>query len=146
MKWSSNCAHLKANFDFIGFVFCYHVTPWQQQDFAMLSDFGSLMQRQVATIGKQVLPAAFVIVHMRTRGSRTRRLEVSAFAKAYPRAPHEINVTGLIQKLIDVRAFVRDYSHTELLVFEHNASVALKDRLADSAAVVAIVLISLISH
>src|ERR1700730_13245315 len=94
MKWSSNCAHFKANFDFIGLIFCCYVAPRQQQDFAVLSDLGPLMQRQVATIGKQVLPAAFVIVHMRTRGSRTRRLEVSAFAKANPRPPHESNVTG----------------------------------------------------
>src|SRR5207244_1916302 len=110
-------------------------------------DLGALMQRQIAAVGKQLLPAAFVVVHMRTRiGSRACRDEVSSFAKPNPATPHEIQISRLIQKLVYVGALVCDYCHAQLFILERNASVAVQDWFRDSTTVVAIVVVSLVLH
>ena len=69
-----------------------------------------------------------------------------AFAKANPRPPHEIDIARLVEKLVDVSAFVRDDCHAQLFILERNAAMAFKDHLSDSAAVIAIVMKRLIAH
>ena len=69
-----------------------------------------------------------------------------AVPKADPRAPHEINVARLVEKFVNVRAFIRDDRDSELFVFERDHPVTFVNKLCDATAVIAIVMVGLIVH
>src|SRR5438093_342755 len=138
MKRRANRADFETNFDLVGFILRNDVAPRQQQDFAMLSYLGALMQRKVAAVRKQLLPPAFVVVQVRAGGTRTRWLEVRAFAKTRPCAPHEVDIARFVKKLVDIRAFIGNDRHAKLFVFERDTSMAFQRQFGDPASVVAI--------
>src|SRR5690242_15411571 len=65
VEWSTNSSDFKLNFDSFRIIANDVVAPGQKKHFTMLTDFGTLMQREVAAIWKQLLPATFVKIHMR---------------------------------------------------------------------------------
>ena len=76
MKRRADRANLETNFDLIRFIPGYVVAPRKQQNLPVLSDLGSMMQRQVAAVRQHFLPSAFIVVHMRSAGARARGDEV----------------------------------------------------------------------
>ena len=139
-------ANFKPNIDCIGFVFDDRITPREQEHFAVLADLRALMHGEIAAVGKHFLPSTLIIVGVQTRCARTGRKEVSPLAKPNTTSPHEIDVERLVKEFENVSSLVGDNRDTELLVLERNAPVALKHKLSDAATVVAVVMISLITH
>src|SRR5215212_1810012 len=67
-------------------------------------------------------------------------------AQPRPCAPHEIYVARLVEKLINVRPFIRDDRDAKPLVFKRDRTVAFVNKLCDATAVIAIMVVSLIAH
>src|SRR5215467_2689311 len=62
------------------------------------------------------------------------------------RSPHEFDVTRLVEKFVYVGAFVGNNHDSKELVFKCDTAVALVDELHQTAAMIAIVIVGLVSH
>jgi hypothetical protein len=71
---------------------------------------------------------------------------MSRITKTQPGPPHEVNVARLVEKLVDVGAFVGYHCYPELLILKGYAPVPTISKLGYATSIISVVLIGLVVH